>query len=303
MQVSYVKLFTTLTDSSVWALPDHIRVIWISMLSMANARGNVHASVLGIANRARKSVAEVEEALRLFMSPDPYSRTKSDDGRRLVEIDGGWHFITWDVHQRALNAEAARESKRKWWNENRATATEMPAELDKPRTRESTSSLALPEPIANPAENKPLAGKLDKLDSTRELGSISTSSSTLSCSRSDPDPDLTQARDRQAPTPAEAQGQRLVYRDLDGWDPPESVFEAGIEFGLTRERITARIDELRLGPIGGQRGTYDRTRYVLKLLPKWRTWDETDTYKRTRKDAPNQPNCGLTGFEGATEVR
>ena len=142
MPVSFVKLFNTLTDSSVWALPDNIRVIWISMLSMCNSRGNVHASVLGVANRARKSVEEVEEALRIFTSPDPYSRTKIDEGRRIVEIDGGWHFVTWDVHRRALDAEAARESKRKWWAANRGSATEMPAKLDIPRPDSTTSETA-----------------------------------------------------------------------------------------------------------------------------------------------------------------
>lgn len=299
MQVSYVKLFTTLTDSSVWALPDNIRVIWISMLSMANARGNVHASVLGIANRARKSVEEVEEALRIFMSPDPYSRTKTDDGRRLVEIDGGWRFLTWNVHQRALNAEAARESKRKWWAENRATATEMPAKLDKlDATRELESSSAPSEPIANPAENTPLDGKLEKLDSTRELGSILRSLSS-SGSGSDPDPDLTRAS-RHAPTPA--QGQPHMWFTLDDWVEPPGLEDDAVAAGVPREFFREQLEALRNTAIGGKGGVRDRDKYVRRLFGKWRTWAEADAYKRTRRDKPNQPNAGVTGYENATVI-
>lgn len=81
-----------------------------------------------------------------------------------------------------------------------------------------------------------------------------------------------------APTPA--QGQRQVWFNLDGWEiPPELVTEAEIA-GLKPGRLEARVDELRGGPIGGRRGTFDRTDYVRKLIPKWRTWDENDAAAR-----------------------
>lgn len=261
---AFTKLFASITDSSIWGEDDATRIIWITMLAMSDCHGYVGASIPGLAARARKSVSEVEAALERFRSPDPYSRTSEHEGRRIVNVEGGWQLLNWQKYRGVVNVEAARESKRVWAAKARAVA-------DKSRDRLST------------------------VDTNRKSRYSRSASASASPSGSGSDPDLTRARDAQAPTPVEAQGQRLVFRDLDGWEPPESVYEQGAAIGLSRERVDARIDELRGGPIGGQRGTYDRTGYVIKLLPKWRAWDETDAYKR--RDKPNQPNAGMTGLE------
>ena len=93
MNGHFTKLAASLTDSTLWAEPDRTRIVWITMLAMADPYGRVLASVPGLANRARVPIADTEIALTAFLSPDPYSRTKDHEGRRLVEIDGGWRLL------------------------------------------------------------------------------------------------------------------------------------------------------------------------------------------------------------------
>lgn len=105
----YTKLFESLLESTVWAQPDHVRLVWITMLAMADRDGIVEASVPGLAHRARVSIPQCEEALECFRSPDTYSRTKDHDGRRIEEIDGGWKLLNHTKYRERASAEERRE--------------------------------------------------------------------------------------------------------------------------------------------------------------------------------------------------
>jgi hypothetical protein len=86
---------------------------------MADHAGRVWGSIPGLANRARLPVAAVEDALKAFMSPDPYSRTKDNEGRRIAEIDGGWRLLNHAKYRAIRDEESIKESKRKYINERR----------------------------------------------------------------------------------------------------------------------------------------------------------------------------------------
>lgn len=122
--MSYAKLFSTLTSSSIWAEPHHVRICWITMLAMANRYGAVEASVLGLAHMARITVAECEASLQCFLSPDPYSRTKDHDGRRIEEIPGGWRLLNYEQHRSREAEDAKRERQRNWIRDKRARLQE-----------------------------------------------------------------------------------------------------------------------------------------------------------------------------------
>ena len=85
----YTKLHATILDSSVWSESMATRIVWITMLAMADQDGVVQASVGGLAHRANVSRAECEEALRVFLSPDPDSRDGTS-GERVEVVPGGW---------------------------------------------------------------------------------------------------------------------------------------------------------------------------------------------------------------------
>lgn len=111
----FVKLFQGILDSSVWGEDSDVRIVWITLLAMADEKGDIHASVPGLARRAVVSVETVERALARFMSPDAYSRTPTDDGRRLVPMQGGWHLVNYEMY-RSLRDKAARSEYQKQWD-------------------------------------------------------------------------------------------------------------------------------------------------------------------------------------------
>ena len=88
----YTKLFKSILASSIWSEDDQTRIVWITLLAMADKHGEVHASVPGLARLAGVPIAATETALQRFLSPDPYSRTPDNEGRRLLPMEGGWRI-------------------------------------------------------------------------------------------------------------------------------------------------------------------------------------------------------------------
>lgn len=115
--MSYTKLDGGLIHSTVWREPAGTRLTWITMLAMKDRHGEVHASVPGLADAARVTLDECEAALRCFLSPDPYSRTKDHDGRRIEQIPGGWVVLNHELYREKgsddeKRAQEAARSKR-----------------------------------------------------------------------------------------------------------------------------------------------------------------------------------------------
>lgn len=119
----FTKLSACLLDSTIWREDDKTRILWITMLAMAGREGIVEASIPGLADRARITVAEAETALAKLLAPDPYSRTKEYDGRRIEEVDGGWLLLNHAKYREALSTEERREYQRLWQQRKRKAST------------------------------------------------------------------------------------------------------------------------------------------------------------------------------------
>jgi len=91
--MSYTKLFQTIITSTIWTEDDKTRLVWITLLALADKNGEVMATVPGLARLAGVSIDATEDAVARFLSPDKYSRTPDDEGRRIEEIDGGWALL------------------------------------------------------------------------------------------------------------------------------------------------------------------------------------------------------------------
>lgn len=87
--MAFVKIHGEILDSSVWSLPHATRIVWVTMLAMADEHGIVAASVDGLARRAVVSFKECETALKVFLGPDPNSRDGTT-GERVEKVPGGW---------------------------------------------------------------------------------------------------------------------------------------------------------------------------------------------------------------------
>jgi hypothetical protein len=106
---TYAKLASSIVRSTVWREPDHVRILWITILALKDRDGEVFGSVPGLADTARITEEQCLDALARLMSPDPKSRTKDFEGRRLEEVRGGWRVVNHELYRRLADAEERRD--------------------------------------------------------------------------------------------------------------------------------------------------------------------------------------------------
>ena len=104
MASGFTKLHSGILASTIWRESPVVKVVWITLLAMADQHGIVEATVPGLAAFANVSVEETEASLERFLSPDKYSRTPDCEGRRIEVIDGGWQLLNY----RKIQGEAFR---------------------------------------------------------------------------------------------------------------------------------------------------------------------------------------------------
>jgi hypothetical protein len=111
--MAYTKLFSSLVTSTIWAEDDKTRIVWITMLAISDKNGEVQGSIPGLARIAGVPVEDTRAAVLKFLSPDPDSRTKDDEGRRIEEIDGGWHLLNYQKYRDMASRDESREAEAK----------------------------------------------------------------------------------------------------------------------------------------------------------------------------------------------
>lgn len=136
---TYTKLFSSITASTVWGEPYATRIVWVTLLAMADRDGAVHAAVPGLARAANVTLEECEAALQAFLAPDPYSRTKDHDGRRIEEIDGGWLLLNHAKYRGIRQSTDRREYQRQWDREHRPSGHARATRSDKSPTQSDKS--------------------------------------------------------------------------------------------------------------------------------------------------------------------
>lgn len=114
---TYSKLFQEILDSSVWQQPLHVKVVWVTMLAMKSPGDQiVRASIPGLAKRAGVTIEQCLEALEIFKAPDPYSRIKDNEGRKIEETREGWLILNGAEYQRRMSEDDIRAA----WREQKA---------------------------------------------------------------------------------------------------------------------------------------------------------------------------------------
>lgn len=109
----YSKLDCNMLHSSIWQEPHDVRVAWVTMLLLTDYHGQVKASLPALAMQNAVTVQRMQEIIEIFMSPDPYSKSKEHDGRRLMEIDGGWQVINYPKYRDGLKQPDRTSAERK----------------------------------------------------------------------------------------------------------------------------------------------------------------------------------------------
>jgi hypothetical protein len=108
----YTKLFSSILDSSVWLEDLPTKVLWITMLAMADEDEIVAASVGGLAKRAGIERDQCERGLARFLAPDPDSRSEEHEGRRIEKVPGGWMLLNHGAYREIRTARQLKEAER-----------------------------------------------------------------------------------------------------------------------------------------------------------------------------------------------
>jgi CRISPR/Cas system Type II protein with McrA/HNH and RuvC-like nuclease domain len=100
--MAYTKVFASILKSTVWLEDSDTRVVWITMLAMADKYGEVSASVPGLAHMANVSIEACRSALARF------------EGREIEKIDGGWEIINFEKYARLIFKTDGRLPQDQW---------------------------------------------------------------------------------------------------------------------------------------------------------------------------------------------
>ena len=101
----FTKLFSSIIASTIWCESPETKVVWITMLAMADQNGVVNASAPGLAAMAQVGFESVIKALQCFEAPDEYSRSTEFEGRRIQKVDGGWLILNYQKYREIRNEE------------------------------------------------------------------------------------------------------------------------------------------------------------------------------------------------------
>jgi hypothetical protein len=112
MMPGYTKLFSSIVHSTIWREEDHVRIVWVTMLALADKNGIVEASIPGLSDVSRVSIEHCTDALEHLKSEDRYSRSQDFNGRRIEEVEGGWLLLNYVKYRGKLVKEKVREQTR-----------------------------------------------------------------------------------------------------------------------------------------------------------------------------------------------
>ena len=113
----YVKLFGSILKSSVWDESPATRLVWITLLLLADEEGFAQGVERGLARQANVSPEECRAALEVLAAPDVDSQTQDFGGRRIEKVEGGWMVLNYKKYREIRTREqvmAALRQRRKY---------------------------------------------------------------------------------------------------------------------------------------------------------------------------------------------
>jgi hypothetical protein len=116
--MAYSKLYSSIVHSSLWTEPDHIRILFITLLAIADREGFVYGSrngLMRLANLNPDHCAEVDP-FQALMDPDKDSsdllRNPENEGRRIEAVPGGFLLLNFAYYRGLFDDEDRREQNR-----------------------------------------------------------------------------------------------------------------------------------------------------------------------------------------------
>ena len=142
----FTKLFSRILTSSIWSESNEVRIVWITLLAATGPDGIARVTLPGLARLSNLSIQDTEKAIAVLSSPDKYSRSVSDDGRRIREErepNGnliGFYVLNYSKY-RAVDATAAKRKRQQRAREAKVTRDRHARQKTEDRRQKRTTEL------------------------------------------------------------------------------------------------------------------------------------------------------------------
>lgn len=118
----FVKLYGSILTSSIWEEDPSTRLVWITLLAMADKEGHVQSSIPGLARMANVSREDCDRAIDVLATPDTNSGSTDYEGRRIKVLDGGFHLLNYAKYREIRTREqlVSAETSRRYYEKQKA---------------------------------------------------------------------------------------------------------------------------------------------------------------------------------------
>lgn len=111
---SWSPLWSGIVDSSIWCEPDHVRIIFVTMLALKDADHIYRGTAFQLSRRANKTEAEVLDALKILSAPDTRRAENQEfEGRRIEAVEEGWLILNGEKYRQLVSIEMKRARNRR----------------------------------------------------------------------------------------------------------------------------------------------------------------------------------------------
>ena len=185
----FAKIFEQIFDSSI--ANDHVvRQQFMDLMVLADRNGVVDMTPEAISRRTNVPLETVVYALSELEKTDPSSRSKEEDGRRIVRLDShrdwGWQIVNYEHYRRIQDEEARRayfrDYKRQYRSSLKSTSCLGQSKTVSDRLRKSAMSRqaeaeADKDKVQNPSGSlrSPVRNKSSQPPKKKDQGLLSTS--------------------------------------------------------------------------------------------------------------------------------
>ena len=167
----YAKVFSQIFDSSI--SEDYlVRYVFIDMLVLADCVGHVDMTIPAISRRTNVPQEIVSRSIERLSQPDPHSRSREEDGRRLTLLDSrrdwGWKIVNYEQYDNMRDENARRTYMRDYQRTRRSKLKQTKDCKQRVNSGKHGKRLLAPSsspsssPVPTPKDSTPLASSEDR---------------------------------------------------------------------------------------------------------------------------------------------
>ena len=261
MRHHYTCIFRDVLTSRVWASSPATKCVWLWLRLAADPEGFVVSDLAGVALGAGVSLEEARAALAFLESVDIDADPEDpEQGRCIERVGRGWQVLGFEEDRERAKHEAQKARNRRYMR----------------RVREAARANDIGAPVEPP------------VDATEPV--VEPDAVEVDQPKSKPKTKPPLSEEGIPPTPHSEVLPVVLHRMPADWQPSDELRAEASIIGV--KDLDSHIARLRLGPIGGTRGVLSDQidDYIRLMLPKLRTFEETDRAKAARAAA--QPSAG-----------